>query len=89
MHDMIRTVEHSSTIAVGKGFPGWFIRGRFIEELLGQTRFKDWLWTGSISSTFPTVDFARQVGDKFVAASVKSTTTTDVLSWMREQIANI
>jgi len=34
---------------------------RFIEELLGQTRFKDWLWTGGISSNFPTVDYAREV----------------------------
>jgi len=71
------------------GFPGWFKRGRFIEELLGQTRFKDWFWTGGISSSFPGVDFARQVAGKYVAASVKSTKTTNVGSWISKNTAHL
>ena len=64
------------------GYPEWFARGNFFEELLGQTRFKNWDWTGDISSTFPGVDFARQVAGKDVAASLKTTTTIDVNNWM-------
>ncbi len=38
------------------GFPWWFHRGRFMEEILGQSKFASWIWTGAISSNFPLVD---------------------------------
>jgi len=62
---------------------------RFIEELLGQTRFKDWLWTGEISISFPAVDYASEVAGKFDAASVKSTKTKDVSSWITANTSHL
>ncbi len=70
--------------AWGQGFPGWFKRGRFIEELLGQLRYapQGWFWTGAISSNFPLIDFFKVVGNNTIVASVKSTKMTTVGSWV-------
>ncbi|HRI02061.1 MAG TPA: Hint domain-containing protein [Saprospiraceae bacterium] len=68
--------------AWGLGFPEWFKRGRFMEELLGATRYKGWEWTGKYSSNFPGVDFFKKVSGKNVAASVKTTKNETITQWL-------
>ena len=68
--------------AWGLGFPEWFQRGRFMEELLGATRYNGWSWTGNISSNFPGIDFYKKVAGKNVAASIKTTKNETVSKWL-------
>jgi hypothetical protein len=65
----------------GLVWPKFFERGRFFEELLGHTKFKNFIWTGGISSNFPGVDFFGKVNGKNLAISVKTTTTPSADTW--------
>jgi len=56
----------------GNYLESFFGRGMFFEKLLRQSKFKDWKWTGDISSTFPGIDFYRIIAGKNVVASLKS-----------------
>lgn len=65
----------------GKYLDSFFGRGRFFEKLMRQSKFKDWEWTGDISSTFPGIDIYRVVGGKNIVASLK-TSNESPTAWL-------
>jgi len=94
--DIVDLLKMSPTIKAeviqlswGLLWPKFFDRGRFFEELLGHTKFKNFIWTGGISSNFPGVDFFGKVGGKNLAISVKTTVTTSADTWFNANTNHI
>lgn len=67
-----------------------FYRGVIFEKIMRKRFFKDWNFTGYATDglqglnihNYPIIDFYKTVGNKLKVASMKTTKTKDVASWM-------
>lgn len=67
-----------------------FYRGVIFEKIMRKRFFKDWNFTGYATDglqglnihNYPIIDFYKKVGNKLKVASMKTTKTKDVASWM-------